>query len=80
MWATSASVVEVRLIAAHGCSWLQGTLSEKDVGISVADVWHRALKVNYSAYGQAILDWHQKIAYEQDWLLDCVVRASLPES
>eukprot|EP00439_Symbiodinium_sp_Y106_P015712 s2910_g2.t1 len=41
-------------------------LSEKDLGTSVADVWHRALEVNYSSYGRALLDWHQKVSYEQD--------------
>ena len=38
----------------------------KDLGTSVADVWHRALEVNYSSYGRALLDWHQKVSYEQD--------------
>lgn len=41
-------------------------LSEKDLGTSVADVWRRALEVNYSSYGRALLDWHQKVSYEQD--------------
>ena len=44
----------------------QEKLSEKDLGTSVADVWHRALEVNYSSYGRALLDWHQKVSYEQD--------------
>ncbi|CAJ1404650.1 unnamed protein product [Effrenium voratum] len=60
----SFDLFQTALAAVSTCA--EGQLSQKDVNVSVGDIWRRAVKVNYTAQSQLFLAWHRKVSFQQD--------------